>query len=105
METLVSSSTLALKTMMTLQPWVLGGEQHLGVEESVPYPEGRVLCRVGDLDVEHREHRSFLEVVSIQLQKPALKEQVKTEADATEGKGNKHNVWSLGRDNEHVVLL
>jgi hypothetical protein len=30
---------------------------------------------------------------------------VKTEADATEGKGNKHNVWSLGRDNEHVVLL
>ena len=53
----------------------------------------------------HREHRSFLEVVSIQLQKPALKEQVKTEADATEGKGNKHNVWSLGRDNEHVVLL
>ncbi len=44
-------------------------------------------------------------VVSIQLQKPALKEQVKTEADATEGKGNKHNVCSLGRDNEHVVLL
>jgi hypothetical protein len=63
--------------MMTLQPWVLGGEKHLGVEESFPYPEGRVLCQ----------------------------EQVKTEADATEGKGNKHNVWSLGRDNEHVVLL
>ena len=29
-------------------------------------------------DGEHREHRSCLEVVSIQLQKPALKEQVKT---------------------------
>ena len=33
LKTLVSSSTLALKTMMALQPWVLGGEQHLGVEE------------------------------------------------------------------------
>ena len=33
---------------------------------------------VGDLDDEHREHRSRIEVVSIQIQKPALKEQVKT---------------------------
>ena len=33
---------------------------------------------VGDFDDEHREHRSRIEVVSIQLQKPALKEQVKS---------------------------
>ena len=41
-------------------------------------PGGEQSSSVGDLDDEHREHRSRIEVVSIQLQKPTLKEQVKT---------------------------
>ncbi len=48
------------------------------VARAIGDPGGEQSLSVGDLDGEHREHRSHIEVVSIQLQKPALKEQVKT---------------------------
>jgi len=48
------------------------------VARAIGDPGGEQSSSVGDLDGEHREHRSRIEVVSIQLQKPALKEQVKT---------------------------
>ncbi len=48
------------------------------VARAIDDPGGEQSSSVGDLDGEHREHRSRIEVVSIQLQMPTLKEQVKT---------------------------
>ena len=45
------------------------------VVRAIGDPGGEQSSSVGDLD---DEHRSRIEVVSIQLQKPTLKEQVKT---------------------------
>ncbi len=72
---------------------ILGREQLATLVTSID----RVLTT---LMASHREHRSRIEVLSIQLQKPALKEQVKnvSRPSATDGKGDKHKVWSLSRD-------
>jgi hypothetical protein len=48
------------------------------VTRAIGDPGGEQSSSVGDLDGEHREHLSRIEVVSIQLQKPTLMEQVKT---------------------------
>ena len=68
-------------------------------------PGGEQSSSVDDLDVENREHRSCLEVVSIQLQTPTLKEQVNRKQMRRRGKETNTMFGHSTETNEHVVLL
>ena len=70
-----------------------------------PTPRGEYYAALANLDGEHREHRSCLEVVSIQLQKPTLKEQVNRKQMRRRGKETNTMFGHSTETNEHVVLL